>query len=411
MLRQPRYGLIQLAGRQILPNLWLALTLQKHHMLARHEVIHSDDERESADPAEQLIQLVGQQEEVLSEVEPVAHVRDETESTMWHTQQTAAAILDEMEVAEPALDGWLLHVTGGNKPMSFGAAQLAGDPRVHGVVYRNIDGSWWVIQRDGDGHLRDRRLGQPLESGAPLAAWERALAASPARLHDVPLERLLVAQFAKPGAIARVNYNTPETNDVDLDAWLRSARRKGGGFADHVRQRGPGSAVISDGAAFECFVAHILAAAGVQRVLWGVEVFGADGSPLVETDVVACAGDRLAFYNIKIDRPTSPGKTEQIRAAHETARTFGGLSARAVLVRPNWSSSRPILEFAGVLGVTLITRNDVRTLVHALLAPLGLRDTSHPQLQGLVQALSRLPAPPSTGPAQAVFLHRHSGIH
>jgi hypothetical protein len=60
MTSSPRYGLIQLAGRQILPNLWLALTLQRHGMLVRHEVIHSAEKRESADPARQLIRLVGE---------------------------------------------------------------------------------------------------------------------------------------------------------------------------------------------------------------------------------------------------------------------------------------------------------------------------------------------------------------
>jgi hypothetical protein len=411
MSETARHGLIQLAGRQILPNLWMALTLQKHGMLSRHEVIHSDDKRESADPAEQLVRLVGQQERVFPNVEPVEHVLDETEPTLWHTRHTALAIMDEAKATGAQHTGWILHVTGGNKPMSSGATQLAGDPRVQAVVYRNIDNVWWVVERESDGELRDRRVGEMPVGGRSWQAWERALLEDPARLHDVPLNHLLAAQFDEHRDDEAVHGNSASHQTPNLASWLQSAMRRRGGFADHARTRRLGPHSMADGDAFECFVAHILSAARAQRVLWGVHIYGRDRSKIVETDVVACSGDRLAFYDLKIDRPDASGKTAQIRTAHNTARTFGGLSARAVMVRPNWPASPPVEDFAEALGVKLLNRRSVSTLIHDLLEPLGLQGAQSAELHELHLALQRLPPPPSAGPALPIFFHRPAGAH
>jgi hypothetical protein len=159
-----------------------------------------------------------------------------------------------------------------------------------------------------------------------------------------------------------------------------------------------------DGGAFECWLATLLLTAGATRVLWSCEGRDEQGNSVFESDVVALHGDRLVFYDVKLQAPDGGRKTEQIRAVRETAMRLGGLSAAPVLVRPNWPATAHVEQFASVLGVKVLHRAHLASLVPELLSPLGIRADGSEVLARVQETLARLDRDASR--ERTVFLHR-----
>ena len=291
-----KYGLIQLAGRQLLPNLWAGLTLQRAGHLVRHVILHTDEQQESALPAEQLMQLLWNDDLVSDEAAgQVKHLLQEVAATAADTLATAKALIEEVEAdAEaPSVDAWLLHATGGNKMMCLGIAQLAGHPRVAGIIYRDISGTWLTLHRQPDGTIAD----SPLMQQTTTPSWLFSLFQQPASLDTIPIERLLEAQFGDPGAFGKLRGNRP-LDHVGLVKWLKLASEPSGGFSDY---RLPASAFrgngYSDGGAFEAFLAHLLKAAGVSQILWNVEGYGQVRSCVGDFASQLCGDGCFVFYD------------------------------------------------------------------------------------------------------------------
>lgn len=124
---------------------------------------------------------------------------------------------------------------------------------------------------------------------------------------------------------------------------------------------------------------------------WGMEAEDAARSHSVEIDVIASHGNSLLFCDLKLERRDATGKTAQLRIAHDTAGHLGGLSARCVVVRPNWPGSPTVVGFARALGIQLVHRNNLADLVPMLCRPLGLAAAAeeNPQLRATTQRLKR----------------------
>lgn len=69
----------------------------------------------------------------------------------------------------------------------------------------------------------------------------------------------------------------------------------------------------------------------------------------METDVIASHGTRMEFVDIKLSNEI--GKTDHIRTIQATAQSYGGLSAKPFILRPNWPASTTTITFAQAIAV------------------------------------------------------------
>ncbi len=348
------YGLINLAGRQLLPNILASLAFSRTGQLERNVILHSDNRQESALPAKRMLDVL-QHDPFNSDV---VHMPCEVDDTVQGVREAATELFDEF----PALT-WILHATGGNKMMSAALVDLARHPRVEATIYHDLFKGWQQVSVDAHGQLVEAPI-------SPNCGDLGCLLNPEVRLDRLPLLDLIRAQFVDNSAMSHMTASEPLEN-VDPEAWIRRVSKDPSrSFVNHVDA---GGALGGNGSAFEAFLCKILQAAGATQVLWNCQGFGSSGAPILECDVVGVHGDRIAIYDAKIDRPQSPGKTEQIRSALETTRMLGGLSATSVLVRPNWPASVGVRSFADAMKVRLITSQDRAGFVQRMLEPLGLQ--------------------------------------
>jgi hypothetical protein len=354
-------NLLHLAGRQIVPNAQATLAAAKAGLLKRLLVLHSCNTRESAGPARQFFQLVLELGDLIDGVEPVLAEVDETAQSVYHT---ALEVLNE-----PSEHRWVLHATGGTKLMSTGLMLLARHPRVAAVVYRDLHQGWFRFQLDAQG----RPVDSPIAANCPELGWLRS---EQVRVSSWPLLDVLHSQLGVHDLEAG-SRSLPQ--GIQAAQWLAwGSKQRPGSFH---RYAGVDKLKLEEGNAFEALLALILKEAGCEQVLWSVEFTARDGSKLLESDVVACHGDKLVLFDVKIQSGNwAREKSGQIRNAAKTAETLGGLGARAVLVRPNWPDSPAVGQMASALGVPLIRRPQVAHLVDELLRPLKLEHARSPVL-------------------------------
>jgi|GEM_PF-2002722 len=348
------YGLINLAGRQLQPNITASMAFARTGQLALHAILHSDNATDSMLPAVKTLEVLNHD----PASHGVQHMRIEVDETVQGVRQTVAELF-----AEFAHLRWILHATGGNKMMSAALVQLATHPRVECVVYRDLRKGWQTLRPNASAEICEL----PLQPGC---GTEAALLDAEVKLDRLPLLQLVRAQFVDSSNRAELDAHAPLPNAHPLD-WIKCVHqdRRRHSFKSYPAAQG----LSSDGTAFEAWIASVLLEAGACQVLWNCVARTADATPVLECDVVAVHGDRIAIYNAKIDKPDAPGKTAQIREAAETTKLLGGLSAQCVLLRPNWPPAGAAVQgLAQALNVRLITSQDRSQFVHSLLAPLGL---------------------------------------
>jgi hypothetical protein len=351
------YSLIHLSGRQLLPNVLANLAFSRMGALERSIILHSANEQESQAPARRLFSLLGLG---ATEDERIQCLQIEVEETLQSVTAEVLALFDEFPQAR-----WVLHATGGNKMMSAALVLLARHPRVVAVVYRDIAHGWRHVTLGPEGTAPSE---QAIAADHPHLG---CLEAPDLGLDCLPLEKLIRAQFAVGAAIDRfVPRKLPR--NADPAAWLSDTLCGWApGFSRQPQWRGTAG---DEGPAFECWLGMLLREAGATQVLWSCQGFSPQNQIVVETDLVAIHRNRIAVYDVKLERPGAPEKSNQIRAARSTADKLGGLSAAAVLVRPNWPPMGHLEQFAQALGVQLINRGNAGRLVPLMCAPLGLQD-------------------------------------
>jgi len=400
-----RLGLIQLASRQVVPNLLMALPLLRAGCLQRHVVLHTDDPAESWRPASQLVNVLAG----LNGADRVDWVVQGVEPDAGHVYATACAAMDELGESLR----WILHVTGGTKTMAWGLMQLARHPRVAVVLYRDLGAACWrQLRLTADGAPEDLPLAPRDATTQELA---RILAREDCGLDSLSLPQLLLSQLALTDTLVHVDTThaprPPRVRgrdavaDVDVAGWLRSALHRQRGFALAAPRRAALPPRTEEGTAFECWVAHLLVALGARQAQWNVCVDDATGGPLIEFDAVACRGDRLLAMDLKLVAHDSGAKSAELRVAHQTAQWVGGRSAQTAVIRPNWRSSAPVRSVARQLGVHLVTRENLAQLPHLVQAWLGV--TPCAQQKALAQTLSELLNQAAQGAAANASVMRH----
>jgi hypothetical protein len=202
------YSLVHLAGRQLLPNLLASMALHRRGTLHRMVVIHSDNPTESARPATALFDLLrhlpGQA--ALAEDDPLQLIEVDEDL------QTVLAAVRELFTEHPG-ERWILNATGGNKMMAFALGLLAAMPEVHGVVYRDIRHGWRRVVPGAD-PWRWRE--------EPIVAADAGLGGLVDKdntLDRMPIERLVLAQFAAEDVVARIYSKPLPTPLPDVDGW------------------------------------------------------------------------------------------------------------------------------------------------------------------------------------------------
>jgi hypothetical protein len=361
------FNFLHLAGRQIAPNAQATLAAFRAQMLGELVVLHTRNERESSTPARQFSHIargLGEDAELSCRLVKV-------EETAQSVHAAAVRLL-----AEPSAHRWVLHATGGNKPMSAGLMMLAAHPRVAGVIYRDLELGWSLFRLDAQG----APISEPLSEQHPQFGF---LFEPQSALQGWPLEQLLMCQLGEPNW--RLTANTLPS-DIQVDQWLvHGCQGSGGRFRTYGPFAKGHTHLPPEGMAFEAMVGLMLKAAGCPQVLWSAEVQDQAGSPQFETDLLACHRDQIVLYNIKLSNDAA--KTAQVREAAQTAQRLGGLSARAVLLRPNWPDSASVAQFAQSQRVTLLRRKEVGRMLDALVAPLGLSLPKQPPIERLRETL------------------------
>lgn len=346
------YGLINLAGRQLQPNIAATMAFARTGRLALNIILHSDNLLDSALPAVRTLEVLSHD----GASHGVKHLRIEVDETLQGVRETVGELFQEF----PDLR-WILHATGGNKMMSAALVQMAAHPQVACVIYRDLAKGWQT--------LRPNETAETIESPVVQGCGEEeALLNDEVKLDRLPLLDSIRAQFVDSGALASLDANTA-IEAADPEAWIRQVRNH---HSRSFRSYLPAGNLPGDGAAFEAWLCSVLQMAGVRQVLWNCTGRSTDGQPVLECDVVAIHGDRIAIFDIKIDKPNAVGKTGQIRSAAETTKLLGGLSAKCVVVRPNWPHSVTVRNLASALNVSLITSQDSGEFLLKLLEPLGL---------------------------------------
>jgi hypothetical protein len=306
------FSLVHLAGRQLLPNLLASMALHRRGTLRRMVVIHSDNPTESARPAAALLDLLqhlpGHAE--LAQDDPLQMIEVDEDL------QTVLAAVRELFADHPG-ERWVLNATGGNKMMSFALGLLAARPEVHGVVYRDIRHGWRRVVAGADPW---RWREEPILAGDPVLG---GLVDAENTLERMPIERLVVAQFAAEDVVARIHTKRLPTPLPRVDEWLQHvAQGFHNGFASYRPWQGEPH---DDGGGFECWLAALLVTAGATQVLWSCEGLDDRGQKVFECDVVALSADRLVFYDAKLQAPDAGGARDRDAAG----RSLGSARARA----------------------------------------------------------------------------------
>jgi hypothetical protein len=357
-----------------LPNILANFAFNRRGLLQRSAVLFTRNVRESLEPANRLYALLN---EGCAQGVEVGRRQVPVEETLQAVTDAMTLLFEEFPDVR-----WILNATGGNKMMSAALLVLAGSPQVAAVIYRDIVHGWREVQWYAGGGLHET----PVSADHALLG---CLVAPDLRLDSLPLDLLIRAQFAAGDAIERFASRAipPQAEPA---AWLDAATHgRRAGFAncefwlDEAQE---------EGRAFECWLGTLLRAAGARQVLWSCEGLSPGGQKVIETDLMALHGDRIALYDVKLQSPDAPGKSDQIRSVRATADKLGGLSAAAVLLRPNWPATPHVVKFAEALKVSLIHRGNAHDLVRLLCEPLGLLAlvVAQPSLQHVARRLTDL---------------------
>ncbi|WP_170162379.1 hypothetical protein [Caldimonas tepidiphila] len=317
--------------------------------LASIHIFHTDDARRSAEPAQRLkdvMQRWGGRQGLDFEIQL-------TKGGMWPAG-VRAVMLDCLE-ASPS-SRWLVNVTGGTKPMSAAATELALAAGLESrrVLYQEIDGRWVELVTGEDGLLDAVPLQPGVDEAVPPAdTLERLL----------PVEELVAAQFS-----AEHRISTQSLNAFPVDEAVRELIARRWSWAASLDALDPPVRCSGNGDAFERFVGSGLLDSGL-RFAHSLKVWdrGPGGKVVREVDLVGCHRGRLVCIDIKLPGAADEQKGTQLADVAELAHSLGGRGALPVALRPGWPQDEGTERLARALGVCLLTQAQAGRLFSAIL--------------------------------------------
>jgi len=336
--------LVLLVSEQLLPSLEFALHMADRYG-AKLQTIHlycTDDERRSIEPAQRLERSLRRWLDARS-----LSIKVERVQGSMQPEDVRQGLLRCFEAAPDV--HWLVNVTGGNKLMSAAAIELSLSTDLSScrVIYREINGRWYELKQDeGEGFLRTLPIDQRDDPDVPPADTLDRL---------MSVDDLVAAQFSE--------QHRCESNAVELLPMPQALEAVySGGVWNWTKLYDllPGVPPVSDGDAFERFIAAGLRACGV-RVRHSMKLKSTVaplGQTAREIDVVACHNGRLICIDIKLPNAEDTAKGTQLADIADLARQLGGAASVAIALRPGWPASPETVRLAQALRVNLLTQDD-----------------------------------------------------
>lgn len=335
-------AMVILASEQLWPNLdgflqWNAKISIDHLFL-----YYTKDLKRSKAPARKLELLV-------REIAPRCQTHPLVEPGGAQPADVTLAI--ERWQLEVQADRWILNATGGTKIMAAGVFRFVGEADCT-IIYRELDGHWYELRRGSD----DRSIAShSIESKADLT-------------DRIPVKQLLRLQAEIPEDAVIETHNAKKLPVFEIArAGLKCDWDWSLAFADAGVKAGDRGGFL-----FEQFVAAGLIELGVQNLACNVLVKSADGKPLQELDIVCNTAGRIVVIDCKLrsEEEEQVGRVEavtsQIRQAATTRRSFGGLAAAYVMVRPNRVFAAPERALASANNIQVIDATDCARLFSEL---------------------------------------------
>lgn len=308
-----RLGMVVLASENLWPNLQgLTHWLEHGGGVSTLFVYFTDDERRSHLPALRLRRLVSR---LYKEIKVVLH---DSSGTIL-PEDVERAISQWMK--EYPHREWVINVTGGTKLMTAGALGSSDRTGVE-IVYRELNGKWYGLSSPKPGRFTSREI-QIDESGT-----ER-----------IPVEELVRLQFP---SLDQDRWDYDEPSPLPVLDMVRAGVRTDWDWAQVFKAVGAGEA--SPGFLFEQFVAAVLLELGVRNIVINLKQIQGLGIYRQEVDIVANHRNRLFLIDCKL----GPGQNSLIVQFSDLAnrvRSFGGLSATGVLLRPERAIAAKTREF------------------------------------------------------------------
>ena len=346
------------ASEQLFPTLQFLLH-QADRLGSNLAAIHiycTEDDRRSAGPARRLAAVVRRWLDSRS-LKKVSI--DTQKGGMWPADVRTVL----MEWFEAAPDShWLINVTGGTKPMSIAATQLALSTNLPSrrVIYQEIGGEWAELdfnEEDSDEGLLEAYEIDPVND--PLIPPPDALDKL------VPVEDLVAMQFSEEHRVT-----TQKLAAFPVDQALMAVIEEGWHGQAGLAALSDSLASFSSGDAFEKFIGAGLLDCGI-RLQHSLKVIDVSGKVARELDLVACHKGRLICIDIKLPGAKAEAKGTQLADIKEIAHSLGGRAALAIALRPGWDApeknTKDVKTLARALGVHLFTQHDAPWLFTRML--------------------------------------------
>ena len=322
--------MILLASEQLWPNI--------HGLVHWHKtgltdlfIYHTSDEERSLHPAQRLAQLA---KTLYRDI----HVHL-AKGPM--TPDGVAAQIEAWKQQNAQCGWWIVNATGGVKLMFAGALEHVGTEHTQ-VVYRELTGSWFRLDREQDG----------------IRATEIEVEVDPAETDAIPLETLLNAQRNPQMA---PDATLQPAKRYDVEQLTKAGIETGWNWQQMFRLNQQG------GLLFERYVAAALLEMGLWNLQTNLILRGSEGQVLHEIDIVANHRGRILIFDCKLRPEEEEGDvvepiTSQIRQVAHTQRQLGGLGARSILIRPNRWIEQELRDMAQAIGVVTIGQADAKQL-------------------------------------------------
>lgn len=339
-------GMVVLASEQVWPVLSGLMHAVERKGVTQLHVIHTDDERKSKRPAENIRSFCEKNQNRFKTVFPVyLHQISDTRT------ESVSEKLNDIFKNHGTVNSWLINATGGTKLMFLGAVSSVNDPAVS-VVYREIDGTWFQIEYSGK-----ELLTKPFQVPA-------------ANLDTFPLESLIELQAS--GAASNV-FSIEPAKRYPLLQILQNGPDTGWNWKEMFSKAGFEMNKIGS-LLFEEFVAGCILKLGVSQVCTNLTLRDS-GQALQEVDVIALYRERIYIFDLKLETEQSGTKIPfitQIGQADEVRRTLGGLGAKCILVRPGMNIPENQKNLAKKLGLEIWDRKVCRAFFQNLSALFGM---------------------------------------
>ena len=357
LVKSKKRALVLIASEQVWPSVQsLFLATAFYGPISDIFIYYTADERRSRMPASRLKSFFSELEKQTFMGPWTVHLESVPGSAL------PEGVDEQLDLWEKKHQGrtWILNATGGTKLMSSAFWRRIGD-RDTIILYRELSlGCWFECTKEEGKHFSKR-----IEFDDSVT-------------NIILVEDLLRLQCLHSGSTLKWNFSVVD-QALNVPALTRSAIKQNWNWKE-VFAACDYDCTSSVGLLFEKYMAAVLLALGVKRVLQNICLIDtAHNTTLFETDLVFHLNGMLYIVDCKLRtaEEEQAGRalpmTSQIREAAQTRRLLGGLAATYILVRPNRVFSDEEHAFASAQRLEVVDSSRMGTLFSDLSDKIGLR--------------------------------------